>query len=131
MSELTDIEFDTMAGDTSTLDDFAGDVLLVVNVASKCGLTPQYEGLQQLHSELADQGFSVLGLPGKQLRRTGAGHRRRDRRVLHHQLRRELSGVLEDQCRGPRPASSVRRPHRCATDRRRQSRDASGCGAMT
>ena len=63
MSELTEIEFDTMAGDASTLDDFAGDVLLVVNVASKCGLTPQYEGLQQLHSELADQGFSVLGFP--------------------------------------------------------------------
>jgi glutathione peroxidase len=63
MSELQEIEFRTMAGDTSTLGDYAGDVLLVVNVASKCGLTPQYEGLQQLHTELSDRGFSVLGFP--------------------------------------------------------------------
>jgi glutathione peroxidase len=63
MTDLNDIEFTTMAGDTQTLRDFAGDVLLIVNVASQCGLTPQYEGLQQLHSELADRGFSVLGFP--------------------------------------------------------------------
>ena len=63
MSDLHDIEFKTMTGDTSTLGDYAGEVLLVVNVASKCGLTPQYEGLQQLHTELADRGFSVLGFP--------------------------------------------------------------------
>ena len=63
MGELQEIEFKTMAGDTSTLGDYAGDVLLVVNVASKCGLTPQYEALQQLHTELSDRGFSVLGFP--------------------------------------------------------------------
>jgi glutathione peroxidase len=63
MSDLTEIEFDTMTGDTKTLDDFAGDVLLVVNVASKCGLTPQYAALQQLHAELEGQRFSVLGFP--------------------------------------------------------------------
>lgn len=63
MSELQEIEFKTMTGETSTLGDYAGDVLLVVNVASKCGLTPQYEGLQQLHAALSDRGFSVLGFP--------------------------------------------------------------------
>ncbi len=63
MSELRDIEFTTMTGDTQTLRDFDGEVLLVVNVASQCGLTPQYEGLQRLHAELTGQGFSVLGFP--------------------------------------------------------------------
>jgi glutathione peroxidase len=63
VSQLQGIEFRAMAGETSTLGDYAGDVLLVVNVASKCGLTPQYEGLQHLHAELSDRGFSVLGFP--------------------------------------------------------------------
>jgi len=45
---------------------FAGGVTLVVNVASKCGLTPQYEGLERLHERYADRGFSVLGVPCNQ-----------------------------------------------------------------
>ena len=63
MSKVSDIEFKKMDGSVSSLGEFAGDVLLVVNVASKCGLTPQYEGLQALHAELEDQGFRVLGFP--------------------------------------------------------------------
>jgi glutathione peroxidase len=45
------------------LADYAGDVLLVVNVASKCGLTPQYTALEALHEEMHDRGFNVLGFP--------------------------------------------------------------------
>jgi len=63
MSDLNEIKFNTMDGDVSSLEDYAGDVLLMVNVASQCGLTPQYAGLQALHTELHDQGFSVLGFP--------------------------------------------------------------------
>ena len=63
MSDVNAIEFKKMDGSVSSLEEYAGDVLLVVNVASKCGLTPQYEGLQELHAELKDQGFSVLGFP--------------------------------------------------------------------
>jgi glutathione peroxidase len=48
------------------LGQFKGKATLVVNVASKCGLTPQYTGLEQLHSRLADKGFSVLGVPCNQ-----------------------------------------------------------------
>ena len=63
MSNVSEIEFNKMDGSVSSLDEHAGEVLLVVNVASKCGLTPQYEGLQALHAELKDQGFTVLGFP--------------------------------------------------------------------
>ncbi|WP_420383534.1 glutathione peroxidase [Novosphingobium sp.] len=63
MTALTDIGVNTIAGQPTSLGDYAGNVLLVVNVASKCGLTPQYEGLEKLQAEFGAQGFSVLGFP--------------------------------------------------------------------
>jgi glutathione peroxidase len=53
----------TLQGRPTDLADYAGKVTLVVNVASKCGFTPQYAGLQKLHDELKGRGFSVLGFP--------------------------------------------------------------------
>jgi len=53
----------TLAGKPADLAQFAGQVTLVVNVASECGFTPQYKGLEALHEELKAKGFSVLGFP--------------------------------------------------------------------
>ena len=63
---LFDIPIHTLQGDPSSLEPYQGNALLLVNVASKCGLTPQYEGLEQLQRQYADRGFSVLGFPCNQ-----------------------------------------------------------------
>jgi len=60
---LYDISVKTIEGNECTLSPHQGEVLLVVNVASKCGLTPQYEGLEKLHENFRSRKFSVLGFP--------------------------------------------------------------------
>jgi glutathione peroxidase len=63
---IYDKEVDALDGSPAALGDYEGKALLIVNVASQCGLTPQYTGLQQLHEEYADMGFAVLGFPCNQ-----------------------------------------------------------------
>ena len=58
-----DLKTMTLEGNPADLAQYRGTVSLVVNVASKCGYTPQYEGLEQLQRELKDKGFNVLGFP--------------------------------------------------------------------
>jgi glutathione peroxidase len=63
---LYDHTINRLDGTALDLHDFEDKAVLVVNVASRCGLTPQYEGLEKLHEEYADRGFSVLGVPCNQ-----------------------------------------------------------------
>jgi len=66
MSGFFDFEVAGIDGATGLLGPLRGKVVLAVNVASRCGLTPQYEGLERLHEEMAGHGFSVVGFPCNQ-----------------------------------------------------------------
>lgn len=66
MPNLYSLRVDSLAGQPVDLADYRGRVTLVVNVASECGYTPQYAGLQKLQAELADRGFAVLGFPSNE-----------------------------------------------------------------
>lgn len=64
--DIYDISLTTLQGETISMADFKGEVLLVVNTASKCGFTPQFKGLQTLYETYHDKGFYVLGFPCNQ-----------------------------------------------------------------
>ena len=66
MTAITDIPVKSADGSTSDLSSHEGKVMLIVNVASKCGFTPQYEGLEALQKQYRDKGFTVLGFPCNQ-----------------------------------------------------------------
>ena len=63
MTSLPDFEAKTITGTDQRLADYLGQVVLVVNTASKCGLTPQFEGLEKLYGDLREEGLVVLGFP--------------------------------------------------------------------
>ncbi|MDB5675776.1 MAG: glutathione peroxidase, partial [Sphingomonas bacterium] len=66
MTAITEMSVKAADGTAADLSAYAGKVLLIVNTASKCGFTPQYEGLEALHRELGPRGFEVLGFPCNQ-----------------------------------------------------------------
>ncbi|MGV3713265.1 glutathione peroxidase [Pseudolysinimonas sp.] len=65
-ASVRDIPFETIDGQTTSLAAYGDQTLLVVNVASKCGLTPQYTQLEELQKQYGDQGFTVIGFPCNQ-----------------------------------------------------------------
>jgi glutathione peroxidase len=65
-SSIFDLELPRLNGKNQKLSDYAGNAILAVNVASKCGFTPQYAGLQELYTKYADRGFTILGFPCNQ-----------------------------------------------------------------
>ena len=66
MTDFYDFTAETLQGKDKSMKDFEGKVVLVVNTASKCGLTPQYEGLQELYEKYKDDGLEILGFPCNQ-----------------------------------------------------------------
>ena len=66
MTNLMDITFENIQGEQKSLKDYQANLFLIVNVASKCGLTPQYEGLEALYREFKDQGLLILGFPANE-----------------------------------------------------------------
>ena len=66
MASIYDFKATTLQGKEASLGDYRGHVILIVNTASKCGFTPQYEGLEKLYENLHRKGFSVLGFPCNQ-----------------------------------------------------------------
>jgi glutathione peroxidase len=66
VTTITDILLTTIDGESTSLADYDDKVMLIVNVASRCGLTPQYEKLEALQKKYADRGFTVLGFPSNQ-----------------------------------------------------------------
>lgn len=75
MSQQSIYDFNAtdIRGEEHSLEEFRGKVLLIVNTASKCGFTPQFEGLQSLYTDLKDKGFEVLGFPCNQFRNQDPG----------------------------------------------------------
>ncbi|RVT89456.1 glutathione peroxidase [Sphingomonas crocodyli] len=72
-TEIQQVPLKTIDGKDATLGDYAGKVLLLVNVASKCGLTPQYEGLEKLYTDYKAKGVEVLGFPANNFREQEPG----------------------------------------------------------
>ena len=70
---IYDLSTHTLEGETAKLADFSGRVTLIVNVASACGKTPQYAGLERLHQKYQGRGFSVLGFPSNDFGRQEPG----------------------------------------------------------
>lgn len=66
MTTIYDFSAEKLEGGTQALSDYAGKVVLIVNTASKCGFTPQFEGLEKVYEKYKDQGFVVLGFPCNQ-----------------------------------------------------------------
>ena len=92
-ANIYDFTLPSIDGKPMPLADFKGKVVLVVNVASRCGYTPQYSALESLYEKYKDQGFRHRRLPGQQFRRPGARHQRGNQDILFPKVQRDISHV--------------------------------------
>lgn len=95
VTSFYELKTTTLAGKPADLKDYTGKVALVVNVASKCGYTPQYEGLEKLQREMKGQGFNVLGFPSNDFGGQEPGTAQEIATFCKLTYRRDLSDVRE------------------------------------
>ena len=112
MSELHALQLTDLEGNERSLSDYAGKVLLLVNVASRCGKTPQYKGLEELHQRYQERGFSVMGFPCNQFGKQEPGTAQEIRQFcdLNYGVTFPIFAKLEVNGSKPTPAL-------CASDR--------------
>ena len=108
-----DVTVDSIDGEPVALSQYKGKVLLVVNVASKCGFTGQYTGLQGLYEKYKDQGLVVLGFPANNFLNQEPGTDAEIKAFCTSRLQRLISDVFEDLRQGRRHTSVV-----CISDKR-------------
>ena len=107
MSSVHDFTAQTIHGQDADLAAYTGKALLVVNVASECGLTPQYADLEALHRQYAAKGLVVLGFPCNQF---GGQEPNSEEQILDFcqtPLRREFSALWQDRGQRPQPSSAL------------------------
>ena len=105
MSALLEVPVITIGGETRNLGSFLGKATLVVNVASKCGFTPQYAGLEALYERFKDRGFTILGFPCDQFghQEPGDEHEIQTFCTLNYQVAFPLFAKLEVNGRNTHP----------------------------
>ena len=109
---IYDAKINTLEGEPADLSDYKGKALLVVNVASKCGLTPQYEGLEKLHEQYAGRGFEVLGFPCNQFMGQEPGTPEEIREFCDTNYQRRVPALREDRRERRAPPPGLRGAHR-------------------
>ena len=108
--DIRNIPFTTADGTEATLSDYDGQVLLIVNVASRCGLAPQYEQLEQLKKTYGPRGFDVLALPEQSVP-AGAVEDGRHPRVLLDDVGRHLPGHRQGPRQRQEGRAALQRAH--------------------
>ena len=103
LASLYDYKVNSLDGQPVDLSIYKGDVALVVNVASRCGNTPQYAGLEKLYTDYKDKGFVILGFPSNDFGHQEPGTPQEITTFCTHEVPRDLPHVREgrDQGRGP------------------------------
>lgn len=94
--DILNTEVTTIDGETTTLESYKGKVLLIVNVASKCGLTPQYEQLENIQKAWEKDGLVVLGFPCNQFLGQEPGSEEEIKTFLQHHLRHHVPDVQQN-----------------------------------
>lgn len=115
-----DFNVTTIDGKEFPLSSLKGKKVLVVNVASKCGLTPQYAKLQELYDKYKDENFVIIGFPCQQLYGTGTGKQWRDRSVLLLKVWRYFSDDGQDFRQGQKHGATLPMADGKETERQRR-----------